>query len=359
MSATFLRDDLDWLMKGACFLASGGGGPIDLAKEIKEEILNGPNPIEMVDLKDVKQDEELCMVAGVGAPTAEAKFKDSPLSAFSALERETKKQFKYVIPVETGAVNSLLPLLVVTRSEKKIRLVNADGGGRAFPQLKMSSFALNKISCNPAAVATENPQKEPAIFHIDDPQGLEDTLRGGSGPSALATFRMNGVDLKGQDCCVPSALQNAIDVGMVLKISSYEERNAKIQKILRRKVTPLLIKGKIKKLCLIPDPCFDVGTVTVSGEGPSHIPCTIKIFFVNENLAIQVGQEPLVMAPRMFCYLTTDGVPFSNAELIKDWHRFENAEITLTLIEPAAAIDVDDERQYFKDLYETYFKNQS
>lgn len=349
------EDDLEHLIKGACFLGSGGGGPLYLAEEIKKEILKGPKPIELVNLEDVGEDDMLCMVAGVGAPSAQASFSDSPLKSFAALEKEKQKQFKFVIPLETGAVNSLIPLLVVARSKEKVSLVNADGGGRSFPQIKMSAFALNKIDCDPAAIGVEG-GVQPQIFHIKnkDYQALEDAIRQMSGPSTLATFFMTGGELKTTGCCVPKALRKAIEVGEALELPTHKERIAQIGNLLEgREVKPLIVNGKFTKLCQIKNPCFDVGTVTLSEEGSSGP--DIQICFVNESIAVRVDQKPFAMAPLMLCYLTTEGKPFTNAELMKDWKTWQDVPVTLTQIAPPKGIDVPDEKRFFLDIYQKYF----
>jgi uncharacterized protein len=356
--AVSLKENLDYLIRGACFLASGGGGRLEMAADIKEAILKGPKDVLMVDLEDLSNDVSICMVAGVGAPSAAAKFLDSPRRSFEALEKEAQKELEYVIPLETGAVNSLIPLLVAAWSDENVRLVNADGGGRAFPQIKMSSFALSPISCNPAVVAVED-SMETHIYHENDPQKLEDEIRGhaASGPSALASFVMNGAQVKKPGVSVASALQKAIDLGKAFDLPSHTERIQKIAEILKgRKVKPLIVNGKFTdRGPSIYDPYFDVRTVTLTGEGP--LGPEVEICFVNESIAVRVEKQPIAMAPSMFCYLTTEGKPFTNAEVMKDWDRWMDIPVTLTMIDPAPeiAIHYEVETVFFQDLYNTYF----
>jgi DUF917 family protein len=164
---------------------------------------------------------------------------------------------------------------------------------------------------------------------------------------------MSGRDLKAPERCVPKALRNAIDVGKALELYPHDARIEQIRKILGRSVTPLILKGTFTSRRQIKDPSFDVGTVTLSGESPWG--SEIQICFVNENIAVRVDKKPLAMAPSMICYLTTEGKPFTNAEVMKDWNTWKNVPVTLTLIEPAKEIAGDDEKGYFQDIYNTYF----
>jgi DUF917 family protein len=116
-----------------------------------------------------------------------------------------------------------------------------------------------------------------------------------------------------------------------------------------------MVEGRFSPPERIPDPYFDVGTVTLSGKGP--LGPEIQICFVNENIAVRVDKKPLRMAPDMLCYLSTEGEPFTNAELMKHWDTWKNKTVMLTLIEPAAEINRPEEIGHFKQLYDKYFKN--
>lgn len=139
--------DLDCLMRGGCFLGSGGGGGLRMARVVLNT-LESMAPVELTDLADIDDDEWICFVAGVGAPTAHQStpFFKAPFNSVRELEKLTGREYRYVIFGETGAVNGLLPLLAAAQSDGTLKAVNADGGGRAFPQLKMCTFALGAIS---------------------------------------------------------------------------------------------------------------------------------------------------------------------------------------------------------------------
>ena len=368
MSEPLSRDDLDCLMRGACFLGSGGGGRLDIAQRIRDKILGG-SPVTAENLRDVPDDAFMCFVAGVGAPSGESTFCQSSLKSFRALEGEMQKEkgkdfhFQYVIPGETGAVNSVLPLLVPAQIGDSVRLVNADGGGRAFPLLEMCTFALDPtpIPCNPAAVANEDPNVPAVIFNPSTPQNLEQQI--GSDPrfsheAALATFVMNGKQAKAPGRSVDSAPRTAIEVGEALLLPSQECRIARIEQLFRKKGRWVFTLGDGNFTHLEPKQgkSCDVGTLTFIGTGWPEA-CSLEIDFVNENLAtrLHLGSEVYDwMAPWMFCYLSPAGDPLSNADVASEW-KGEKIPITLLAISPARESSTKQERTYFRNLYDKYF----
>lgn len=69
----------------------------------------------------------------------------------------------------------MIPLLVAAR--RGLPVVDADGMGRAFPQLEMETFSVYGISASPLAMANEH--DEVAIFDTgSDTSRLEGLARG-------------------------------------------------------------------------------------------------------------------------------------------------------------------------------------
>ncbi len=59
------------------------------------------------------------------------------------------------MPIECGGLNSTMPLVVGARSSG-IPVVDADGMGRAFPELQMETFHVHGVSGTPMAIANEH-----------------------------------------------------------------------------------------------------------------------------------------------------------------------------------------------------------
>jgi len=366
---------LENLMYGACFLGCGGGGSLDMAKNVLETLkdLNKENKIQMIDIDDLDDDGYLCFIAGVGAPSAKinSPFLLSPLHSYENLIKETdqtiKNNFKYVIPGETGAMNSLLPLLVCAQSNNNIKLVNADGAGRALPQLKMCTFALSNIKCQPAVIANESGKK--IILESELPEYLDKEIRDKmqndsdfSGAAILASFVMRGLDLKkNENLCVKSSIKTTQALGKSLRISDAEERKKEILKIFKNLERYVVVfpEASIKNFTSKQQNGFDVGQMTLFKRNWSKdMECTID--FVNENLVVtfkKAGYIYPLWAPFMLCCIDRNGKPLSNADIPHELSKNPELAITFMAITPDNSIHNDKEKDYFMGLHGKFFIN--
>lgn len=55
--------------------------------------------------------------------------------------------------MEAGGVNSMIPIVVA--AQLGLPMVDCDGMGRAFPELQMVTFHLDRISATPMAITDE------------------------------------------------------------------------------------------------------------------------------------------------------------------------------------------------------------
>lgn len=377
MSITKLSNNyLENLMKGACFLGCGGGGSLDMANEVLETLkkLNKDKNLSMVDLEDIEEDDYLCFIAGVGAPSAEVNspFSKSPLYSYENLvelfetDRSQISKFKYVIPGETGAMNSLLPLLVCAQSDKDIKIVNADGAGRALPQLKMCTYALSNIKCEPAVIANENGEK--IVLESQNPEDLDREIRdkmasnpGFKGAAILASFPMKGSDIKKDNCCVKSSIETTKNIGIALSEKNKKIRHDKLIKIFNEQCRKVLLfsEAYIKNFHSVTKNGFDVGIITLTGKNWSeNQSCVIE--FVNENLVAKFKWKGItcfsLWAPAMLCFLDDKGEPLSNADIANIWNKSNSIPVSFIGITPDKGLDTDIEKKYFRDLHNDFFE---
>lgn len=160
---TFKQTDLENIAKGATFLASGGGGTYESGKNlsdhfVKSEYYTEPT-FDVVSTNELDDDGYGVVVAYIGAPEA-IKTVKYPQGAVRAVEqvktqlKEQGKTLKYVVPVEIGALSSVVPCLVA--SKLGLQVVDGDGAGRAVPELTMLTFSSEQVSCNPTVLANSD-----------------------------------------------------------------------------------------------------------------------------------------------------------------------------------------------------------
>lgn len=93
------------------------------------------------------------MVVGMGTPIAllEKCFDIELINALELLERTIGSKINSLIPLETGAFNTMVP--IYAGAKKGLPTLDADGAGRAVPELEMLMFNFYNISPSPFAIA--------------------------------------------------------------------------------------------------------------------------------------------------------------------------------------------------------------
>lgn len=142
------------------------------------QALGEAGEITILDPEELDDDAWVIPVAQMGAPTVVVEKMPrgtEPELALITLEKHTGRTADATMPMECGGINSMIPLLVAAR--RGLPVVDADGMGRAFPQLEMETFSVYGISASPLAMANEH--DEVAIFDTgSDNSRLEGLARG-------------------------------------------------------------------------------------------------------------------------------------------------------------------------------------
>ena len=157
---TVTADDLEALGVGAGILGTGGGGHPRVGKLRLRALFENPqyaDEVEIVQAEDLPADATVTSVGGMGAPTIGVeKFPNGSeeLRALNAIERFAGTEVDALIPGEIGGVNSIVPLCVAAMTG--LPVVDADGMGRAFPELQMDTFFIYGQDVNYAAISDEH-----------------------------------------------------------------------------------------------------------------------------------------------------------------------------------------------------------
>jgi hypothetical protein len=169
-------DDLDALAIGAGILGTGGGGNPRVGRLRLQSILedaDAPDAVEVIQPEDLDDDATVTSVGGMGAPTIGVeKFPrgTEETASLAAIERASGREVDALIPGEIGGVNSIVPLCVGATTG--LPVVDADGMGRAFPELQMDTFFVYGAPVNYAAITDERGNQ--AVYRdVDSAERLE------------------------------------------------------------------------------------------------------------------------------------------------------------------------------------------
>ena len=149
-------EDLDHIALGATVLGTGGGGDPTLGKLMAQQAVRRHGPIRLVALDEVADEAWLIPTAMMGAPTVLVEKIPSGtevLDAFRMVEHHLHSRAFATLSIEAGGVNSMIPMLVA--ASLGIPIIDADGMGRAFPEIQMVTPSLHGVSATPMAIGDE------------------------------------------------------------------------------------------------------------------------------------------------------------------------------------------------------------
>lgn len=303
-------EDLPDLVRGAAFLGTGGGGDPYVGRLMVERCLRGGKTITIIGLQDVPDDALIVPTAMMGAPTVlveKVPRGDEAVQALKALEDALGQPAFATMPIECGGINSTIPLVVA--AELGIPVVDADGMGRAFPELYMETFHVYGVSGTPMAICDEN--RDRAILTTHDNFAMEWLARGVTirmgGCAYIAEYAMNGRTAR--HAAIPGTLSLALQIGRCIRDA--RARHADPFQALAETLaaTPyqhgrVVFEGRITAVERQTREGFARGSCTITGLGGSTL--RLRIDFQNENLAARRDGDLIAIVPDLICVLEAD-----------------------------------------------------
>lgn len=302
------RQDVEAYATGAAFLGTGGGGDPYTGRLLLKQTISNKGPITVSDIASVADDALLVSSAMIGAPTVMLEKIPSgqeAIHAVATLEAYLGKTVEAILPAEIGGMNALLPLVVA--AELGLPVIDADGMGRAFPELQMVTFSIGGISASPLALADEFGNT--VLIRTQDDLSCERLARnvvvslGGS--AHMACYPMTGRQAK--QCVIRRTLSAALGIGRVVH-QARSGRGRPIDDVvtyLRQldlyQGAQALFEGKIVDLERETRAGFAVGAIRI--EGTSPFAGGLRIRFQNENLVVTRREQVLATVPDLICVL--------------------------------------------------------
>src|SRR6266566_2057020 len=149
-------DSLRAQARGCAVLGAGGGGDPYLGLLQALQATEDYGPVPLVDIEELADDSLIMPCGGIGAPTVsieKIENGDEGGRLREHLEFVTGGQVAALMAAEIGGSNGLLPVAWAARMG--LPLVDADGMGRAFPEVPQVTMHLAGISPSPAVMTEE------------------------------------------------------------------------------------------------------------------------------------------------------------------------------------------------------------
>ncbi|XP_035686666.1 uncharacterized protein LOC118422916 [Branchiostoma floridae] len=219
-----------------------------------------------------------------------------------------------VMSAEIGGLNSMEPLVVGAALD--LPVVDADGMGRAFPELQMFGSFICGVDPCPAALSDDKGQRA-AVLQVDSAKHLENHFRtvcvnmGCSAGVAFAPLTAAQV----RSSCIQYSLSRAWRLGHAV-LHAYKNSISPIHAILQQESGRLLATGKVSDVQRTTTAGFARGILKVEGSG-DFLDETLKIDFQNENLVARFLSDNKVVAcvPDLITIVDADsGTPIATEE---------------------------------------------
>lgn len=308
---------------GAALLGTGGGGDPYIGKLMALNAIKKYGPVTLIDTDEVPDDALIVPSAMMGAPTVliEKPANGSEFQrAFKAMEKYFGQRIYATMPIEAGGVNSMVPLAVA--AQMKVPIIDADGMGRAFPELQMVTFHLHGITSSPMAITDE--KGNIGILETISNKWSENLARvmtiEQGGAVMICIYPMTGKDIK--KCGVKNIMTYSEEIGKAIRESKQYDVPP-IKQLLDKIDGYALFKGKISDVLRETRGGFNFGTVKLEGvEEYKGKSCAVN--FQNENLVASVDDQVLATTPDLICLVdlenitpvTTDAIRYGKRVLV-------------------------------------------
>lgn len=297
------EEDLLPLSIGAALLGTGGGGNPYIGMLRSRELVRQGAEVRVLPLDALPDDAPVIQVGGIGAPVVGVeKIEEGGecLRAMRAVEEAVGRKTAALVCAEIGGANSMEP--VIAGALAGLPVLDADGMGRAFPEVQMTTFMIYGAEVSPSALADDKGNVI-VLRHVKDMYWLERFARdaavgmGAAAGMAIAPMRMDFV----RRTAVPGTMTQALGIGRTVLEARRRRRNV-VEEVVRATGATLFFTGKITDIRRELKGGFSRGEARIVGSR-DWAGCEGRIAIQNENLVLWVDGSPVIMVPDLIVNL--------------------------------------------------------
>lgn len=324
----YSHDDLNDFLEGSAFLATGGGGPSEVAKGLLDK--SGVTSVKTIKSQSAPDGMKIAMTGQVFAPSDIWSNMDftSALNSFNSLVPEGG--VRGVLPIEVGAVNGIVPAIIAGLTDSY--LIADTQIDRSMSQMDMGLFQMN-VGFNKLHMVTKDgelgadinyPAQETEAMVLEE--DILDTMKntpGFQGVGGFATYSMTGADLGNhfdRGFLIGDTFEYARKLGKSMKAPDFENRILDtVQGHIGHGHRPYrLFKGYLMKAEQVAQ-AQDYGYVDMITSDPASC-AGARIYYSNENMIVYhllwvlvqgvptpLELGPMAIGPDAICYLLLEG----------------------------------------------------
>lgn len=300
---------------GSAVLGTGGGGNPYLGMVGAIEAVRKHGDLQLYSIDELPDDTLAVSPFAIGSPVPfieRLSMTDEIMAAFKAMSRYFGREIGAIIPAEIGGVNSVIPLAV--GRELGLPVIDADGMGRAYPEIQLCTFTLYGHQASPLAVADEHGNVS-IIDTIDNfwveriarPVAVEmGAIAGGVG------FPITVGDLK--EAAVLGTVSYAESIGRAIR-EAHDAHIDPIEAVLSATQGFQLFQGRIIDVQRRIERGWALGDVTIEGVD-DYADSSMTVQFQNEHLVAIRDGDILASVPDLIAILDSErGTPITTEEL--------------------------------------------
>jgi DUF917 family protein len=296
IDATVLED----LARGCAVLGAGGGGDTYAGVLACRHAIALHGPVPVVDLDDLDDDAVVLPVGGIGAPTVSIEKVGNVVADGNLVrtyERVSGRRVGALMGSEIGGGNGLVAVMMAARLG--LPVADADGMGRAFPEIPQVTMELAGVSPAPAVLADE--RGNVVVSWPADGAFAERIAR-------VLSIEFGG-DVLGTDYAMPASVARtatvrgsvslAIRIGRALR-SEDDPVGALLAAVAGRR----LLGGKLVDVDRVVEDGFVRGAAGIEGLGDDR-GRTLRVSIQNENLLATEDGRVRASTPDIITVLDT------------------------------------------------------
>jgi DUF917 family protein len=313
--------DIQDMARGAVLLGTGGGGDPYIGELFVAAQIKKGNYPKVISCDEIAPDAFVLSIAGIGAPTVIVEHLVSEKTLRELLAQSESfygRKIDALISAEIGGANSMFPLALSAISG--IPVLDADGIGRAVPQLEMTTFSIYGVRATPG-ILMDDSGNVVTIRAASDRMAEElcRVISVAMGSMAfMALYPMSGK--QAGDVAVKRSLTQTLEIGRCIRkardtasdvfaelityLNSWQGRTARI-----------LFDGKITDVVHETRDSWHWGMTTIQALSNPVDVCTVQIR--NEYIIARINGETVTLVPDLISILDRESGEPLTAEMLR------------------------------------------
>ncbi|XUK61358.1 DUF917 domain-containing protein [Plantibacter sp. RU18] len=309
---TITLADVPALAAGCAVFGTGGGGAVQTPQLAVELAIEEFGPVQAVQVADLDEHDVVVAMSGIGAPSVGFEMLGASGQAeiiVEEIQRLTGRRITTIMATEIGGSNGLGP--VGWAAGLGLKILDADGMGRAFPEAPMT--AMNVANLPPGYAVLSDVIGNVSILRPVSLAWLERHARAltvASGAISIgANYVMDRDTIRG--AVIEGSVSRAIQVGRRL-LESTEPVAALTDEL----GAALITGGKVVDIERRTEGGFTRGSVTVEGIGEYRGRLT-RVEIQNENLVVMEDGAVIVSVPDLVTIVDSETGDAISTEMLR------------------------------------------